>query len=193
MNVSEKQYWEKRWQENQTGWDTGAITTPLKEYVDQLTNKGISILIPGCGNAYEAEYLVERGFKNVFIVEISDLAIVSFLKRYPKFPKENIFNLDFFKLDQTFDLIIEQTFFCAIDPAMRPAYAFHAAKLLKPKGKLVGLLFNRDFEGGPPFGGNKDEYLKTFEPNFKIEIMERAYNSIPPRIGTELFIKLVKK
>ena len=193
MNVSEKQYWEKRWQENQTGWDTGARTTPLKEYVDQLTNKGISILIPGCGNAYEAEYLVERGFKNVFIVEISDLAIVSFLKRYPKFPKENIFNLDFFKLDQTFDLIIEQTFFCAIDPAMRPAYAFHAAKLLKPKGKLVGLLFNRDFEGGPPFGGNKDEYLKTFEPNFKIEIMERAYNSIPPRIGTELFIKLVKK
>lgn len=193
MNVMEKEYWEKRWQENQTGWDVGTVTAPLKDYFEQLTDKNISILIPGCGNAYEAEYLVENGFKNVFIVEISDLAITSFLQRYPKFPKENIFNDDFFKLNKTFDLIVEQTFFCAIDPAMRVEYAKKSASLLNSNGKLVGLLFNRDFEGGPPFGGHEEEYVKTFAPYFNIEIMETAYNSIGPRAGTELFIKLIRK
>ena len=188
----EKAYWEKRWQENQTGWDIGSVSTPLKDYFDQLTDKNLKILIPGCGNAYEAEYLWEQGFVNTYIVEISDLAVVSFLKRYPKFPKDHIFMEDFFKLENQFDLVVEQTFFCAIDPQQRNAYAKKSAALLTPGRKLVGLLFNRPFEGGPPFGGNLEEYKKTFSPYFKLNVMETAYNSIPPRKGTELFINLVK-
>lgn len=29
-------YWQERYQTNQIGWDVGAITTPIKEYIDQL-------------------------------------------------------------------------------------------------------------------------------------------------------------
>jgi SAM-dependent methyltransferase len=188
----QKEYWDKRWQDQQTGWDVGKVSTPLKDYFDQITDKNLRILIPGCGNAYEAEYLWEQGFQNTYIVEISELAVESFLKRYPKFPKDHVFISDFFLLNEQFDLIIEQTFFCAIDPKMREAYAKKSAELLKPGGKLVGLLFNRDFEGGPPFGGHKEEYLKTFSPYFKITTMDTAYNSIEPRKGTELFINLSK-
>lgn len=189
----QKEYWNKRWQDQQTGWDIGNVSTPLKDYFDQLTDKNIRILIPGCGNAYEAEYLWDQGFKNIYIVEISELAVASFLKRYPLFPKEHIFISDFFLLNDQFDLIIEQTFFCAIDPKLRSDYARKSAELLKPGGKLVGVLFNRDFEGGPPFGGTKEEYIKTFSPYFDIAIMETAYNSIEPRKGTEVFIKLIKR
>jgi len=189
----QKSYWEKRWQENQTGWDIGEISTPLKAYFDQLENKNLKILIPGCGNAYEAEYLLNKGFTNVYIVEISQLAVDSFLKRCPHFPKDKIIVADFFELKDQFDLIVEQTFFCAIDPTRRDEYVKQSAQLLKPKAKIIGLLFNRDFEGGPPFGGNKDEYMKRFSLYFKIEVMETAYNSIEPRKGTELFIKLIKK
>lgn len=189
----QKEYWEKRWQENQTGWDIGEISTPLKEYFDQLTNKELKILIPGCGNAYEAEYLLNKGFTHVFIVEISQLAVDSFLKRCPQFPKEKIIVGDFFDLKDQFDIIVEQTFFCAIDPARRDEYVKQTAQLLKPNGKLVGLLFNREFEGGPPFGGNKEEYLKRFLSFFRIDVMETAYNSITPRAGSELFIRLSKK
>ncbi|SHI83533.1 Thiopurine S-methyltransferase (TPMT) [Algibacter luteus] len=50
-------YWTQRYNERQTGWDVGKPTTPLKTYIDQLKNKSLKILIPGAGNAYEAEYL----------------------------------------------------------------------------------------------------------------------------------------
>ncbi len=55
--------------------------------------------------------------------------------------------------------------------------------LLKPGGKLVGVLFNRAFEGGPPFGGNMDEYQDLFEPTFTLQTLASCYNSIKPRMG----------
>ena len=76
-----KEFWESRWENKLTGWDLGQLSPPLKNYIDQLKEKDLKILIPGCGNAYEAEYLFEKGFKNVFIVEISQKAIDSFTTR----------------------------------------------------------------------------------------------------------------
>lgn len=189
----EKTFWDKRWQNNETGWDVGDISTPLKEYFDQIKNKDLKILIPGAGNSYEAEYLWKNGFKNVFVNDISALAIESFKKRIPDFPEDKILNRNFFDLKERFDLIIEQTFFCAIDPKMRNEYAKKTHELLNDNGKLVGLLFNRSFEGGPPFGGSKEEYQKTFEPYFNFKVFDTAYNSIKPRSGTELFINFEKK
>ena len=60
-------------------------------------------------------------------------------------------------------------------------------ELLNPGGKLVGLLFNRAFEVGPPFGGNEKEYRDLLEEKFTIKTMASAYNSIEPRKATELF------
>jgi hypothetical protein len=34
-------------------------------------NKDIAILIPGCGNTYEAAYLLEQGFTNVTVIDIA--------------------------------------------------------------------------------------------------------------------------
>ena len=55
-------YWNERYLKNDFGWDLGTISPPLKEYFDQIKNKNLSILIPGAGNSYEAEYLVNNGF-----------------------------------------------------------------------------------------------------------------------------------
>jgi hypothetical protein len=60
-------------------------------------------------------------------------------------------------------------------------------QLLRAGGYLAGVLFNRSFDGGPPFGGTKEEYQKRFEKYFRIIKMEICYNSIPPRAGSELF------
>ena len=158
-----------------------------------MTSRDIKILIPGCGNAYEAEYLYAKGFKNTFILEIAQGAIDSFIKRVPEFPTENIIHNNFFDIHGQYDLIIEQTFFCAINPELREQYVEQMTKLLKPNGKLVGLLFNTDFAGGPPFGGNKDEYVKRFENSFHIDVMSDSFNSIGPRQQKELFIILRNK
>ncbi len=188
----DKSYWEKRWEEGQTGWDTRSVTTPLKVYFDQLTYFKAKILIPGCGNAHEALYLFEKGFKNVYICDWAEEPLKSFAKKVPDFPKEQLLCTDFFKLEiQNFDFIFEQTFFCALDPFLRKDYAPKIKSLLKPGGKLVGLLFNFQLsEQGPPFGGSKEEYLSYFKPLFNNIYIEDAYNSIKPREGRELFIKI---
>lgn len=191
MPTHNQHYWDNRWKNNETGWDIGHISTPLKEYFDQLKDKNLSILIPGCGNAYEAEYLHQQGFKNVYVADISPLALEAFKKRVPGFPENHLMCVDFFNIKEKFDLIIEQTFFCALHPSERKKYADNMAGLLNAWGKLVGLLFddvlNTDH---PPYGGNKAEYAAIFAEKFVTHTMETAYNSIKPREGRELFINL---
>jgi len=187
-----KEYWSNRYTENQTGWDTGAITTPLKDYFDQLNNKNLRIMIPGAGNSYEAEYLFRNGFTDITVVDISSEPLANIKQRVPDFPSEKLICEDFFTLQGSYDLIVEQTFFCALSPSLREAYAEKMYSLLVKGGKLTGVLFNCDFDGGPPFGGSKDEYLPVFEKYFKINSFETCYNSIAPRSGRELFINLEK-
>lgn len=192
MTYDEK-YWTSKYKDESTPWDVGRITTPLKEYFDQLTNKGLKILIPGCGNAYEAAYLLERGFNNVYLIDISEAPILKFKNSYPDFPSDHIIHGDFFEMEDSFDLIVEQTFFCALHPAQRHAYAVKMNELLAPGGKLVGLLFNDKLNTNqPPYGGFKNDYIKIFKPHFELDIIEESYNSIPPRMGRELFIKIIK-
>lgn len=193
MNLSED-FWDNRYKNNDIGWDIGEISIPIKAYIDQLTNKELKILIPGGGNSYEAEYLHKKGFKNVFIIDISQTALKNLKNRVPTFSDTHLIHKDFFELKMKFDLIIEQTFFCALNPNLRPKYAQKMVELLNINGKLVGLLFNAPLnENHPPFGGNKNEYLNYFQSNFDIQIMDDCYNSVESRKGTELFIKLLIK
>jgi SAM-dependent methyltransferase len=193
MNLSETA-WDNRYKNNDIGWDLGEISPPLKAYFDQLDNKKLKILIPGGGNSYEAEYLFKNGFKNVFVVDLSKTALENIKKRVPDFPASQLINSDFFTLDTSFNLIIEQTFFCAIHPNLREKYVSKMQQLLRPKGKLVGLMFRVPLNlDRPPFGGNKKEYLAYFQPYFNIKKMEACYNSYHNRNGRELFIKLCKK
>lgn len=191
--ILDADFWNERYESQNTGWDIGAVSTPLKDYFDQLTDRSMSILIPGAGNAYEAEYLVGLGFENVSIVDFAPIPLSDFKDRNPSFPDKRLLLKDFFELEGEYDLIIEQTFFCALDPSLRKNYAKKMSELLSQNGKLVGVLFNRHFDGGPPFGGDREEYLAYFENLFIIEHMDDCYNSIPPRQGSELFIQLRKK
>ncbi len=187
-------YWNHRYLQNETGWDIGFVSTPLKEYIDQLDDPKLKILIPGAGNSYEAEYLHQKGFTNVYVLDISIVALQNFQKRVPDFPEDHLLHMDFFNLNDTFNLILEQTFFCALNPAKRQAYNSKMYQLLKPDGVLAGLLFNIPLnEDHPPFGGSEKEYLSLFSGNFQIDTMETAYNSVPQRAGNELFVKLQKK
>lgn len=189
-----KEYWDSQYLDYRTGWDIGQISSPLKEYIDQIKNKNLKVLIPGAGNAYEAEYMHLAGFKSVYVLDISEHAIKNFKNRFPDFPDEYIINSDFFSHNGSYDLIIEQTFFCAINVTDRQKYFDKMHSLLKKNGKLVGLLFNHQFDKeGPPFGGTSEEYLNYFKNRFKIKVFEVSYNSIKPREGRELFINLIRE
>jgi thiopurine S-methyltransferase len=193
MNLSED-FWDNKYKANKTGWDLGEISPPLKTYFDQITNKDLKILIPGGGNSYEAEYLIDNGFKNVCVVDLSLTALENIKTRVPNFPKSQLIHANFFELDIAFDLVIEQTFFCAIDPDLRENYALKMKELLHENGKLVGLLFDAELnEDHPPFGGSQQEYKGYFESHFEMDIFEMCYNSYHNRNGMELFVKFLKK
>src|SRR5690606_3583897 len=111
MKTLDKSFWQDRWKNAETGWDIGYPSTPLVDYFEKLDNKDLKILIPCCGNAYEGEYLIKKGFKNTFLIDIAPLAFENLKKRFPDFPDENLILGDFFELEASYDLIVEQTFF----------------------------------------------------------------------------------
>ncbi|UII77995.1 class I SAM-dependent methyltransferase [Flagellimonas sp. HMM57] len=189
---NEQTYWTQRYKQERTGWDIGYPSTPLKTYIDQLTDKNIKILIPGAGNAYEAEYLWKKGFHNLYVMDISPIPLNAFQARNPEFPTTHLLQENFFEHQGQYDIIFEQTFFCSLVPTdkNRFAYAEQMACLLQTNGKLVGVWFDiplMDDMDKRPFGGDKELYLKYLTRYLKMIAFERCYNSIPPRQGNELF------
>ena len=189
----DESFWNDRYRSNQMGWDMNQVSPPIKSYIDTISDKNIRILIPGCGNAYEAAYLLDQGFTRLTLVDISSV-LANRLKEKFKGKSIRVIHSDFFEHEGKYDLIIEQTFFCALDLTFRQRYVQKCFDLLDEHGKLAGLLFNVEFGfDHPPFGGKKESYQKLFEPFFDVIQFEECKNSIPQRMGNELFFEFVKK
>jgi methyl halide transferase len=185
-------FWNNLYLHQATTWDMGRPSPPLKSFIDTILDKSINILIPGAGRAYEAKYLIEQGFRSVTIIDIAPSLIVTLKSSFAATPLQIVFG-DFFNHSGQYDLILEQTFFCAIHPDLRKDYVIKMSELLKPGGRLVGVLFDRSFEGeGPPFGGSASEYESLFKEHFQSRYISPCYNSIPARAGSEVFIIMQK-
>jgi thiopurine S-methyltransferase len=186
-------YWQERYNKADFPWDIGYANHVLTSYIEKNITKEARILVPGAGSAYEVEHLWLRGYKNIFALDYAAEAKAKFTSRITDFPAEQYLVADFFEVNQTFDVILEQTFFCALDPLLRIDYVRHIHQLLSTSGVLFGLLFEMDKPDGPPFGGNTQEYLDLFSDNFEIKSMQKCTQSIAPRIGSELEIEFFKK
>lgn len=187
-------YWQNRYDSGTDTWDLGTPSTPLTTYIDQLADKELRILIPGCGPAWEGQYLHERGFRNVWLMDLTGGPFKEFLERCPDFPKDHLLVGDFFAHEGQYDRIIEQTFFCALDPSLRERYAVKMLELLAPEGKLVGVLFDDPQPGkepgAPPYGGSRAEYKELFVRYSGHVKVEPCHNSITPRAGREAWISI---
>ena len=137
--ILDEQYWNNRYINNETGWDLRQVSPPLKAYFDQLENKNSSILIPGCGNAYEAIYLAEQGFTNITLIDIAASLVEALKIKLKDYHSIQIIHQNFFNHTNRYDLIVEQTFFCALHPSLRNQYVQKTYTLLNTNGKLVGV------------------------------------------------------
>jgi len=193
MDWLSQSYWDEQYKLPKTGWDIGYASPALCSYFDQIMDKNIRILVPGAGSGWEVEYLYNQGFSNVFFLDFSLESITKFKLRCPEFPDNQIIFGDFFQHKGTYDLIVEHTFMSSIEPGRRTDYMHKMNELLCPGGKLVGLLFNHEFEWNkPPFGGTEDQYRQLFEAKFTILHLTLATNSIKPRRNRELFVLMQK-
>ncbi|KAJ6189588.1 hypothetical protein N7519_004496 [Penicillium mononematosum] len=142
-------------------------------------------LVPGCGRGVDVLLLASFGF-DAYGLEYSAAAIEAC-------KKEENDNASWYRVrDQTvgtgkvtwiqgdffddawlekigvplngFDIIYDYTFFCALDPSMRPKWALRQTQLLSPSpaGNLICLEFPRHKDpqsAGPPYTSSSEAYM----------------------------------
>jgi len=183
--VDHSQFWEDIYLENDTGWDLKGVT-PVFDSISNELIKG-KVCIVGCGRGYDAIMFAKKGF-DVTAVDFAPTPIFELNKlAIQKSVTINTVQDDIFslveKFPDTFDYVIEQTCFCAIDPNRRKEYEILVRTILKSGGKLVGLWFPLDKsqeEGGPPFGTTIDEVKSIFNSGWKIEKENSRHNLLSP-------------
>ncbi|MFN8438664.1 MAG: methyltransferase domain-containing protein [Cytophagales bacterium] len=187
----DQSYWDSQWKTKQTAWDLKGVSPAISNFLNTYSDKSASVLIPGCGSAHEAELMLSLGFSNITLIDISPSLTHDLSIKFKENKEIKIICDDFFKHYGKYDLIIEQTFFCALPPSKRLHYSFKMHQLLNDSGILVGLWFNRSFPQGPPFGGEKSEYEALFKQLFCfLSELEVTEYSAEPRKGTELWLEM---
>tara|TARA_Y100000588_G_C14281508_1_gene937677 strand:+ start:2200 stop:2814 length:615 start_codon:yes stop_codon:yes gene_type:complete len=192
------QFWEDIYLANNAGWDLGG-PTPVFQKLSETMSAG-KICILGCGKGHDAVEFSQKGFE-VTAVDFSKTAVhnlktLALARNVPvSVIQDDIFSLTP-KYRNSFDYILEQTCFCAINPNRRIEYEKLVFSLLKYSGKLIGLWFPLDKsreEGGPPYGTKVDEVKSIFSSPWKIEVEEFSDLSIKTRKGREKLIIFKKE
>jgi SAM-dependent methyltransferase len=191
---TKKLNWDELYKENDTPWEMTSVNPVFeKEAKSFIEKSGKTLLIPGAGIAHEAAYF-EKNNKIVSSLDISPLAKEKFHKSYPASKTQYLVG-DFFEEElfkSSFEAIIENYFFVALDPELRPKVLKRIHKLLKPQGFYAGVFFMRASEQGPPYGLSEWELQRHIEGLFKIIEWKRSPHSHPRRLGMELWCVLEK-
>lgn len=148
--------WDRCWEEGVTPWDLGKPTPALQRLLQTNFLPMGRALVPGCGSGYDVvamaapgRYVIGLDSSEVAIKKARELASASPNAKYISFLQADFFT---WEPTQLFDLIFDYTFFCAIVPNMRSAWATRMGDLLKPDGELITLMFPiDDHDGGPPY------------------------------------------
>jgi SAM-dependent methyltransferase len=191
--------WNERYQSADTPWDLSGPTPEFTRLIQEgrLPPKG-RVLVPGGGRGHDAILFAQRGYE-VDLVDFAPKALEAALAEASRH-KATVFAYcqDFFGLPSlpyhraSYDILLEYTFFCAIDPALRKKYVEAAAALLKPGGVLAGLFFPLETnKPGPPFLVSEKEVRELFAPSFELMI-EKPRASVKPRDGRE-FLGLFRR
>lgn len=134
------EFWDQRYRDSFMPWDAGRTPRALLEFL-ACEPRPLSVLLPGCGTAYEARSFAAAGH-TARAIDFSPAAIEH--ARAALGPDAELVHLADFFTDDTgapFDVIYERAFLCALPPALWPRYAARVAELLAPEGRLVGFFF----------------------------------------------------
>lgn len=192
MNISNPEFWQEKYIANNIPWDTKTTTPALINSIDHSESKKIAIL--GCGYSKDSIFLAKKSH-SVYAIDFA-IKPIEYLNNIKKrealdtlFPVHlDIFNLSS-KYIRFFDIVIEYTCFCAIEPQRRSEYVKLVSKILNDNGQFIALFFpttkKENQVKGPPFYVDLDETLLMFKNNFNIIKINKSPDSIKPRRGYE--------
>ncbi len=183
-------YWEEIYKAGRAGWDLGKPTATFQRLLASGEMAPGRLLVVGAGRGHDAREFARHGF-DVTAVDFAADAVQAMAQLADDQAPVKVVQADIFGLPETFDhqfdMLLEYTCFCAIDPARRGEYADVAARVLKPGGTYAALFFPMDGPaGGPPFAVTEAEVLALFGARgFTLVRSERPADSVAQRRGME--------
>ena len=202
-DINSAEFWDEAYRAELDGWDMGTAT-PV--FVDLLNRHGRDFTaiggpdysrrpvapkaaLPCCGRGYDAALFADHGF-DVTAIDFSAEALEHLRDHTITRPALRTVQADLFSLDAdfdgAFDLIVEFTCGCGIDPARRTVLVEVMNRILVPGGHVMLLLFPVDGRpGGPPFAIDVDEWKTLMWPYFDLTWDVVPTTSVKPRRDRE--------
>ncbi|KAI0370258.1 S-adenosyl-L-methionine-dependent methyltransferase [Pilatotrama ljubarskyi] len=177
--------WDEAWKAEVTPWDAGTPQPALQELIESGSidfPRSGRALVPGCGRGYDAIYLANSLGLETTGMDISPTAVEAAGKYKAEIGASGNVTFiveDFFALErETFDLVYDYTFFVAIPPSMRPAWAKQMGKLVKPGGYLITLVYPilPYTDVGPPFYVRPEHYEEILGSAW-----DKVWDKVPER------------
>lgn len=192
-----QRFWSTLYRTGDTRFDKGGVAPPLARMaIDGDLPRG-RVLVPGAGRGHDALALAQLGFE-VTAVDLAPEACEAAAASARALGVPLEVRCEDALVDTVaarrgaYDAIVEHTFFCAVDPSLRPEYVDACAELLRPGGVLAGLFFALGRPGGPPFDVTEPEIRGLFSGRFALERLRPAADSFPDRLGRELEFRFLR-
>ena len=159
-------------------FDTQSPSPLLAKFIKEDRIPNGRALVPGCGRGYDVTALAAPG-RYVLGLDIAEKAVEAARdrrdalsedqcasKENADFQTTSFFDLDVSDPNSKFDFIYDYTFLCALDPSIRTLWAEQMARLTKPNGELLTLIFpiRPPDEAGPPFQVSLELYKELLLP-----------------------------
>ncbi|KAF9165248.1 hypothetical protein DFQ26_000406 [Actinomortierella ambigua] len=197
QRIVREEGWDKLWEKDIHPWDNPTPSPALVEVIeqkpikDQIPKSG-RVLVPGCGRGVDVFYLGNEQ-RSAIGMDISPIAVQQCkdIRESKGIPASHadFMVADFFTHEAPeggYSLIYDYTFFCAIDPSLRAAWAKKMAEVIPSGGVLITLIFplRAPDEKGPPFYVTVDAYRSLLQDHFENLLLDEC-TSIPSRQGLE--------
>lgn len=140
MSGPDVEFWQQRFAAGQTPWDRGAPSPQLADWIEAgAIPAGARVLVPGCGSGHELVALAQAGFEATgvdYAAHALDRAREG-LQRAARSATLVQADVTAWQPPQPFDVVYEQTCWCALHPDHWTAYARQLHRWLEPGGTLL--------------------------------------------------------
>lgn len=198
-DVSHSGFWDERYQSQSTGWDLGGPTPVFISWLAEHPGRGQRVCVLGAGSGYDAIEFARQGYK-VTAVDFAPTAMARIIAGAEAAGVDvEVLAGDLFTLADThadaFDLVVEYTTYCAIDPGRRGEYVEVVSKLVGQGQRLLALFFpvNKESGAGPPFRVTTVDVEERFSEYFSLESQFVPANSVESRQGKEILAEYRRK